>query len=179
MKTPSLLLLYTKTKSCFRLKVQASIEEDDDAEDDESFWRFASESLKIIFKPSWQTNWVTFATFSQFLVLEEGEMMTAETPRKSRRNRRGSGRKQSSRQRRRGGRSTRSRRTRGRWSGSPSGRRWSSLWNNLFSLNNFQYGLEKPPNDFSDDDDEDDDDSFGLSSKEDQQDSVESKLNFS
>ena len=37
-----------------------------------------------------------------------------------------------------------------------------------------QYGLEKPPNDFSDDDDEDDDDSFGMASKEDQQDSVKS-----
>ena len=42
--------------------------------------------------------------------------------------------------------------------------------------NQLQYGLEKPPNDFSDDDDEDDDDSFGMSSKEDQQDSVESKF---
>ena len=39
-----------------------------------------------------------------------------------------------------------------------------------------QYGLEKPPNDFSDDDDEDDDDSFGMSSKKDQRDSVESKF---
>ena len=36
--------------------------------------------------------------------------------------------------------------------------------------------MEKPPNDFSDDDDEDDDDSFGISSKEDQRDSVESKF---
>ena len=39
-------LLCTKAKFCFRLIVQARIEEDDDAEDDESFWKFASELFK-------------------------------------------------------------------------------------------------------------------------------------
>ena len=46
MLIPSLIC--TKAKFCFRLIVQVRIEEDDDAEDDESFWKFASELLKKI-----------------------------------------------------------------------------------------------------------------------------------
>ena len=47
----------------------------------------------------------------------------------------------------------------------------------MLKKNQFQYGLEKPPNEFEEDDEEDDDDdSFGIQQREDQQDSVESKL---
>ena len=42
-------------------------------------------------------------------------------------------------------------------------------------LKPWQYGLEKPANDFDDDDDEDEDDAFGISSKDDERDSVHSK----